>query len=101
MKLSKIIASFQQVTPAKKKKPAPKTVWRVKVNGQFIQTFSRKTVWKQIGHAKNAILQHLDALHGMQPDYWSTRFDSKKALVDLMTQGLLEFVELPLDNQQL
>ena len=39
----------------------PKTVWRVKINGQFATTISGKTVWKRLGDAKNAIRNHVES----------------------------------------
>lgn len=34
------------------------TPYRVKFNGQFITTRSKKTVWSSIGAAKNALINH-------------------------------------------
>lgn len=42
--------------------PAPMVTWRIKVDGKFITTATRKTVWKQIGHAKSALRLHFETL---------------------------------------
>lgn len=95
MNLDKIVKSFD-MDPADPK--IPKTVWRVKVDGRFISTLSRKTVWKQIGHAKNAVIQHIEGyLSCVNRDtdpFRSARLDGKTILAKLIELGRLEFVEL-------
>jgi len=100
--IDKILESFKAPRSSKEKKAIPKTIWRVKVNGQFVQTISGKTVWKRIGDAKNAIIKHLEAWHYMQPNSWALYGRGqitgigKKILGELIAKQLIEFVELPL-----
>ena len=91
--LDKIIASFNQDKPTVK---IPKTVWRIKIGGNFISTLSRKTVWKRIGDAKNAIINHIETLRSLQPDVWTDRTNAKAVLQDMIQKNLIEFVELPI-----
>lgn len=49
-----------------KRSPESTRKWvpvRIRINGQFIKTDSNKSVWKCIGHAKNALRNHLDLLY--------------------------------------
>lgn len=95
--LDRIVASFTSDPKAVKIK-VPKTVWRIKINGQYVATMSGKTVWKRIGDAKNAVHNHIDAWFGCLP-YGQRNYkddDSHKYLDALMKSGVLEFVELPI-----
>lgn len=46
------------VSLRKKQKP-----YRVKVNGNYVVTDSKKTIWPSIGAAKNAIRNHINNSH--------------------------------------
>lgn len=71
----------------------PKTVWRVKIDGEFIRTLSGKTVWKKLGHAKNALNQHVQIWCSMHlPD--DSNFDAKSIVNDWIKDGTIEFIEL-------
>lgn len=96
--LDDIVKSFRYESETKK---TPRTVWRVKINGQFVTTCSGKTVWKRIGDAKNAIHNHVDDWVSRLP--WSERRETKydfshSVLKTMMEQGIIEFVELPIDT---
>jgi hypothetical protein len=49
---NKLIESTKEIKPFE--------TWRIKVDGEFIQTSSKKTVWKRINHAKSALRLHFD-----------------------------------------
>lgn len=98
--LDKIVASFSTDPKATKKKPAPKTVWRIKINGKYVATMSGKTVWKRIGDAKNAVHNHIEAWFGCMCSFGQREYklDSSHNYLDAMTKsGVLEFVELPIE----
>ena len=89
----KIVGSFDTDPKASK---TPKTVWRVKINGQYIATVSGKTVWKRIGDAKNAVHNHIqDWLYRIPYGSRNYSIDSGHYMHEMMKQGVLEFVELP------
>lgn len=95
-RLQKIIQSLTYHSNPDLKRNTPKSVWRVKVNGQFISTASNKTVWKEIGHAKNAIINHIDNSQA-NDNPRSNRLDGKEVLQELMRCGVIEFIEFPID----
>jgi hypothetical protein len=41
----------------------PIETWRIKVDGVFIITRSKKTVWKKINHAKSALRLHFESVN--------------------------------------
>lgn len=55
----RIKSSFYQHKPIAKKE-----AWIILVDGERIRTKSCKQVWAQIGHAKNALNQHMDMTLG-------------------------------------
>lgn len=71
----------------------PKTVWRVKVHGEFVRTLSGKTVWKKPAHAKNALNKHVEIWCSMHLPYGSN-FDAKSIVNDWIKDGTIEFIEL-------
>jgi hypothetical protein len=73
----------------------PKTVWRVKINGQFATTISGKTVWKRLSDAKNAIRNHVESYCAMR-DTWQKRTDTDSLYDRLLNEGHIQFVELPI-----
>jgi len=73
----------------------PKTVWRAKIDGQFITTISGKTVWKRLGDAKNAIRNHVESYCAMH-DSWQRRSNADALYDRLLKEGHIEFVELPI-----
>ena len=98
----------------------PKTVktrpCRIKFNGEFITTGSRKTVWRNKGFAKSALLNHikstaiissaikdfiLKARLANQP--WNVidyiKSETYKQIADeLENQGIIEYVEVDIED---
>lgn len=81
---------------------------RVKFNGKFITTQSGKTVWNNIGAAKNAIRLHLtyeeEILNKMfDPNGSSSYYTSRDIITEVMKQleaiKMLEFV--PVNDEML
>lgn len=90
--LQQVLDSFKPGGPGKIK--VPKTVWRIKVDGQFITVISGKTVWKRIGDAKNALRNHVEAICCLTSDWRGLSVSHQD---DLYAKLLpyVEFVELP------
>lgn len=89
-----IVDSFSQNPKPPK---TPKTVWRIKINGQFITTISGKTVWKRIGDAKSAVHHHVSSwLCGIPYGSRDYKISSGDYMDAMIKQGILEFVELPI-----
>ena len=83
--------------------------YRVKVNGKYIVTDSQKTVWPNIGGAKNAIRNHLNNSreltnwinniinpansHTLGFSWNSTRDNYKKQIIEILeTNKIIEYV---------
>ena len=94
----------------------PKTVrtrpCRIKFNGEFITTRSKKTVWRNKGFAKAALLQHLRTRDiaivvnkyilnkkGYRDlCYFSSDFELKDLREELENLGIIEYVEVDLED---
>lgn len=64
-------------TPVYKKR-RKQTPHRVKVNGKYIVTQSKKTVWPSIGAAKNAIRNHIETSDDLRK--WILKLQMKDAV---------------------
>lgn len=83
-----------------------KDVWRVRVDGKFITTDSGKTAWAKIGHAKNAVKNHLNAYYLSRkfcneakiPYQYSAPSEIQELICEtieeMMKDGTIEFVKL-------
>ena len=96
----------------------PKTVktrpCRIKFNGKFITTGSKKTVWRNKAFAKSALLNHLRSggsiaiainkyiLNKQGPDRNLTSvlgsYELKTLRDELEKQGIIEFVEVDMED---
>ena len=95
----------------------PKTVktrpCRIKFNGKFITTGSKKTVWRNKAFAKTALLNHLRSgfiaiainkyiLNKQGPDRNLTSvlgsYELKTLRDELENQGIIEFVEVDMED---
>lgn len=54
-----------------------KTPHRVKFNGKYIVTESKKTIWPSIGAAKNAIRNHINTSYKMSN--WIRKYEEQNA----------------------
>jgi hypothetical protein len=82
--------------------------WQIKINGRTIKLRSGKSLWKEKGHAKSALKEHLKCVsHDPFPDilvkkYFKKEFVPYKEeckfwqnfLAFAEQEGILEFVEL-------
>ena len=78
---------------------------RIKFNGKFITTESKKTVWRNIGFAKSALLNHLNcqytisqylkSTHNLDYTYGSV---NKKLIRDLEAAGVIEYIEVDVES---
>jgi len=88
--LTEVIKSFKTQTGSNIK--IPKTIWRAKINGNFIVTSSGKTVWTRIGDVKNAIRYHIQSLYEIDP--WNIEDNTDKLYQELFDKKIIELVEL-------
>lgn len=88
--ISKIEATFSWQAKSVKTKPC-----RIKFNGRFVVLASKKTIWRNVGFAKNALSAHLQSFtsaHGWK--YYQCK-DLRKELED---QGVVEYVEAEIEE---
>ena len=98
----------------------PKTVktrpCRIKFNGEFITTGSKKTVWRNKGFAKSALLNHIKSTAiissaikdfilkaRLANQHWNVvdyiKSETYKQIVDeLENQGIIEYVEVDIED---
>lgn len=74
---------------------------RIKINGQFIATGSKKTMWRNMGFARSAMLNHFNSNKGVMNiivKHFGEDFYYKKGrkaiLVELERLKVIEFVEI-------
>ena len=74
---------------------------RIKINGQFIATNSKKTMWRNIGFARSALLNHFGGSSEVKDiviKHFGEDFYYKKGvkviLVELEKMKVIEFVEI-------
>ena len=74
---------------------------RIKINGQFIATNSKKTMWRNIGFARSALTNHFSGNGGARDiiiKHFGADFYYKKGvkaiLVELERLKVIEFVEI-------
>lgn len=78
---------------------------RIKFNGQFITTESKKTVWRNIGFAKSALLNHLNSQLILSV-YIKKTFNMdyvygtvcKQIIRDLEKAGVVEYIEVDVET---
>lgn len=67
----KVLDGLTQIAPKKAQKQIP---CRIRYNGHFVATVSGKSVWKHVGHAKNAMRHHVQCLtpwtSGLRESVW-------------------------------
>lgn len=89
----KVLNSFTD----EKRYVAPRSIWRIRINGEFVMTRSKKTAWSKRGHAVNAIINHLQMTrHG----YTIDRMDVKDYVSALIKNGDIELIELTLGTHE-
>ena len=92
-----------------KKGKQPKTVktrpCRIKFNGELITTNSNKTIWRNKGFAKSALLNHLYGSGRMdkaiQEIVGSPYFNKeilKNLIKDLEAAGIIQYVEVEIED---
>ena len=99
--LNLIESTFKSINITVKTKPC-----RIKFRGKFITTASKKTVWRNCGFAKSALLNHFQSdysicqlagvLYGPLPDrgYYSC----KDLIRELENQNIVEYVEVDVEE---
>jgi hypothetical protein len=108
--IAAIKSSFENAKYPKTVKTRP---CRIKFNGEFITTSSKKTVWRNKGFAKTALLQHLRTRDiaivinryilnkkGSDMDlcYLGSDFELKDLREELENLGIIEYVEVDIEN---
>lgn len=74
----------------------------IKIKGKYIQTRSKKNNWATIGHAKNALINHLacghpNIFHKLSLDLTGDKYSLNKTVITrqffdfLIQEGILEF----------
>lgn len=76
-----LIHSLESSFIYKDYKHKKQTPYRVKFNGQFVTTRSKKTVWPSIGAAKNALLLHLSCYESQLDSSGKPRYQYYNSLV--------------------
>ena len=93
-----ISASFSPNKPPKTVKTRP---CRIKFNGEFITTTSKKTVWRNKGFAKSALLNHLES-YEIKTAIFGTRYPGHDAIKKLRDElerlGLIKYVEVDIED---
>jgi hypothetical protein len=106
--IAAIKSSFEKAKYPKTVKTRP---CRIKFNGEFITTSSKKTVWRNKGFAKAALSNHL---HGKiitesiykyllnasnrHPYFYVPSDEIKKLRDELENLGIIEYVEVDLED---
>jgi hypothetical protein len=108
--IAAINATFENAKYPKTVKTRP---CRIKFNGEFITTSSKKTVWRNKGFAKSALLNHLRTRDiaivvnkyilnkkGSDRDlcYFGSDFELKYLREELENLGIIEYVEVDLED---
>jgi hypothetical protein len=78
---------------------------RIKFNGKFITTESKKTVWRNIGFAKSALLNHINCQSTVS-QYLKSTYNvdytygtvNKQLIRDLETAGVIEYIEVDVES---
>ena len=98
--LSLISATFKTNKPNKvKTKPC-----RIQFQGEFITTASNKTVWRNIGFAKSALLNHFESseivntILKAQLQKSPQKQDIKNLIKQLENAGFIKYVEVEIEN---
>ena len=106
--IAAIKSSFEKAKYPKTVKTRP---CRIKFNGEFITTSSKKTVWRNKAFAKSALLLHF---HGKiitesiykyllnasnrHPYFYVPSDEIKKLRDELENLGIIEYVEVDIEN---
>lgn len=89
-------AAIESLTPKETKRKLTK-VTRILFDGEFVTTFSNKTVWRQLGHAKSALKNHMTEIEYKQQrqvkNYLCSGF-AEKFINSMVECGRLKFVEV-------
>ena len=106
--IAAIDATFEKAKLPKTVKTRP---CRIKFNGEFITTSSKKTVWRNKGFAKSALLQHLNGrvitlsiyehvlnASNRHPYFYVPSDEIKKLRDELENLGIIEYVEVDIEN---
>jgi hypothetical protein len=108
--IAAIKSSFENAKYPKTVKTRP---CRIKFNGEFITTRSKKTVWRNKAFAKSALLHHLRTIYiaiavnkyilnkkGSYRDlcYFGSDFELKDLREELENLGIIEYVEVDLED---
>ena len=108
--IAAIDATFEKANFSKTARTRP---CRIKFNGEFIITISKKTVWRNKAFAKSALLHHLRTRYiaiainkyilnkkGSDRDlcYLGSDFELKDLREELENLGIIEYVEVDMEN---
>lgn len=110
--LTQLVKSFitsSSASTKKLKKIKPVRI-RIKATGEWLQTYSKKTIWRRKGDASNALALHLQTVWSMAFKYDQHKEDYKgpdgkhysyvekellmKAAKDFIKTNVIEFVEV-------
>lgn len=99
--LNLIENTFKQPQSKVKTRPC-----RIKFNGKFITTASKKTVWRNVGFAKTALLNHfqqdytLCQLAGIlcEGNPVNGHYRCKELICELENRNLIEYVEVDISE---
>lgn len=93
-----ISSSFSPNKPPKTVKTRP---CRIKFNGEFITTTSKKTIWRNKGFAKSALLNHLNDPN-IKISIFNNRYVGSREIAKLRDSleqaGLIQYIEVDIED---
>lgn len=100
-----LISSIEQTFLGRSSTAVKTKPCRIKFNGKFITTESKKTVWRNIGFAKSALLNHFNCQHTVS-QYLKSTYNvdytygsvNKQLIRDLEAAGVIEYVEVDMES---
>lgn len=100
-----LISSIEQTFLGRNSTTVKTKPCRIKFNGKFITTESKKTVWRNIGFAKSALLNHFNCQHTVS-QYLKSTYNvdytygsvNKQLIRDLEAAGVIEYVEVDVES---
>ena len=83
----------EELNDPKKLNPKPLEAWMIKIDGNFITTSSGKSVWKAVGHAKNALRNHFEVTHSKCNRVSSNYSSNWRDLQEIYEEEYLKFLK--------
>ena len=102
---NRLISTIEQTFLGKNSTTVKTKPCRIKFNGKFITTESKKAVWRNIGFAKSALLNHFNCQHTVS-QYLKSTYNvdytygsvNKQLIRDLETAGVIEYIEVDVES---